>query len=388
MIQTMSSSRYDEIIDKVSKNIQYYEAALEDNKYFLVLANGDMINLTFPRNNLSHILGVHTSKLKTADIVKTTSSYETLKKLADSDLTYMGIQNTNNSFDISSLFSDYIDAKLEVFSDILKIRTDDMYCVVKYCSERSYTTSEEKENSNYFIIRRINKKYSVLGIVKNDNYTNYVPVTSRLFDNLDDLREFLGKITPNQEVTYPCSLRVDNYNKQYNAKYFTRLEDKLEYNKTLKDLAFRFNAIPSTNRDFLAIIENSLNNRQKINNNSSILNLIKESITSGNLIDKEEVKQRLDDAQIPSELEELIDACNDLTYSNCTNNESVGNSYSSIQNENTSLKQKLEELKKEILQLKEETNRLETENTGLKETNRSNYQKLKILTDAFESIKH
>ncbi len=89
MSQTISINRYNEIIEKINELIKYYEKALENNKYSIKLANGDNINLTFPRNHIAHLLGVHTDKLKTAGIVSNNSSYTILKKLANNNLTYI-----------------------------------------------------------------------------------------------------------------------------------------------------------------------------------------------------------------------------------------------------------------------------------------------------------
>lgn len=388
MVQVINSSRYDEIIEKLKSKISYYEFSLEDNKYFLGLANGDYINLTFPRNNIPHLLGIYTDKLKAANIVRGNSStYDILKKIVNEDLTYMNIKNTNKNFDISGLFSEFIDNKIDIFIDILKVRTDDMYCIIKYNDDRTYTTGEERENSDYFIIRKHDKAYSVLGIVKGDNYNNYVPVTARYYNNYDELREFLNKIAKNQEVTYPYTFRIENYSKEYSRKLNSNLDNKLEFNRNLKDVADKYGAIPSTNKDFITIIEKSLNNKQKVNNNSSILGLIRENIVSGNIIDKEEVREILDDSRIPMELELLIDACNDFICSRATPNKDVNNSYSSIENENTSLKEQLQELRQEVLSLKETKNEIEDENTRLKNENNSNKQKLKVLTTAYEQIK-
>lgn len=381
----MNITRYNEIIEKLKSCVKYYDNVLQNDKFYLGLANGDSINLTFPKNHIAHLLGVHTDELKSAGIINTSSSYDILKKLINDDLTYISIKNANKNFDFNSLFSEYIDSKIEIFNDILKVRTDDLYFVIKYISSRTYTTGEEKENSDYFIIRKHSNGLSVLGIVKSTGLNNYVPVTSRLFKTHDELDVFLTKVIKNQEITYPYTFRVENYGSKFSANGYTSLDDKLKYNKILNYISSRFDAIPSNNRDFITIIEKSLNSRQKSYNNTSILNLIKENIKNGNIIDKDEVSQILDDSKIPDDLESLIDACNDFICSNC-NNEYTNNSYSSIQNENTSLKEQLEKLKQELLESKKENSELTIRCADLEEANNSNSFKLKILTDAYKSI--
>lgn len=388
MIKAINSSRYDEIIDKITVRIGYYEKCLEYNKYILNLANGDSITLTLPKNHIPHLLGVYTDKLKAAGIVRNNvSTYNVLKKLINSDITFISMKNSK--FDVNTLFSEYVDEKIETFIDTLKVRYGDIYCIIKYSSDRTYTTGEEKENSDYFIIRKHDKKYSALGIVKSDkeNTKEYLPVTSRLFNNYEELKEFLSKVAKNQEITYPVNYRIENYDKSFSSKGFATLEEKVQLNKTLKEIADNFGAIPSTNRDFMATIDRLLNNRQKSNNYTSILTLIRDAIIQNNIIDIEEVRQILDENEIPSELQSLIDSCNDLMCSNHYNSTSIDTSYSSIQNENITLKEKLEAMKKELLELKSKNASLENENIVLKESNESTSKKLKVLTDAFESIR-
>jgi hypothetical protein len=387
-MKTIDLNRYDELIEKIKYRIKSYEIALSNNKYYIGLANGDIINLTLPKNNIPHLLGINTDLLKTAGIIKKDMSpYDILKKLINYEITFNDMKKTYTNININDLFSEYIDSKIKIFNDILKIRSDDIYCVIKYRSDRSYTTGEEKENSDYFIIRKHEKKFSVLGIIKNEGYNNYVPVTARLYNNYDELREFLNKVAKNQEITYPYSFKIENYENFFSTKGYTHLEEKLELNKNLKDIAYKYGAIPSTNKDFIVILERTLNDKQKTNNSSSILSSIKDSIISKTIIEKEDIKQMLNDEEIPKELEQLIDASNDLICSNQDNDKPINNSYSSVQNENTKLKEELESLKKELLELKERTTKLEEENTNLTETNNNVTQKLKTLTDAFESIK-
>ena len=383
----MNVTEFENIINQLKEKIKYYESTLEPNKYYLGLANGDNINLTFPRNNIAHLLGVYTEKLRISNIVKSNiSSFEILKKLVDSDITYFTIKNTNSCFDISSLFSEYVESKIEIFSDILKVRIDDIYCIIKYRTDRTYTTGEDMENSDYFIIRKHDRKYSVLGIAKNGPRNDYIPVTSRIFNNYEELREFLSKTSKNQEITYPASFRIENYDKNFDKNFYATLEEKLNFNKTLKDVSIKNDAIPSTSKDFILLIEKLLNSRQKFNNQLSIINLIKDNIQNGNIINKEEIKQLLDD-EIPSEIETLIDACNDLVCFNLVNCESIDVSYSSIQNENKKLKEELENMKNSLLELKKLKKTLEEENKKLKELDNIKTKKLEILTNAFEETK-
>ena len=386
-MEILSATQYEQLIEKIKKNVQDYELALGNNRFYLGLANGDNINISFPKGRIPHLLGVNTDSLRAANLVRSSlPAYDILKKLTNYDLTYYDMKNRNKGYDVSYLFSDYVVEKNEIFGDVLKLRSDDIYCIIKYLTERTYATGEEKENSDYFIVRKHNGKYSVLGIVKDDGHNNYVPVTIRSFSTLDELRIFLSRVSRNQEVTYPLLFRCDNYSQEYVRNHYANLDDKYQYSKNLKDISNRYNAIPSTIKDYLFLIDKALNSKQKSNNNSSIIALIRDSISSGYIIDKEEIKERLDGESISEELDQLIDACNDLICSRFQSDESVGASYSSILNENDRVKAENEALRALLLEAQERITSLETQVQTLSEDNNGMVRKLTILTDAYKQI--
>lgn len=77
----MNYSKYEQIIEGISKNIELYEKLqLYNNQYSLFLANGDVLNIKFKNNNISHLLGVKTEYLKQSNKFKPNmNSYDSLK---------------------------------------------------------------------------------------------------------------------------------------------------------------------------------------------------------------------------------------------------------------------------------------------------------------------
>ena len=146
MENKITINEYESIIEQLKYLIKYYDLGLVDNKYDMYLANGDKIHLTFPRGHIAHLLGVYTEKLKKG--TNPEDSYKVLKKLVDSDITYFDLKKIFGEDNIGTIFSSYIDRKLETFVDTLKVRTDDVYCVIKYKTDRSYATGENTRSAH------------------------------------------------------------------------------------------------------------------------------------------------------------------------------------------------------------------------------------------------
>lgn len=109
-------------------------------------------------------------------------------------------------------------------------------------------------------------------------------------------------------------------------------------------------------------------------------------MASGSVIDKEDAIEILGDVPMPTELDALIDACNDLICQRGINSENVGSSYSSIQNENIRLKEELKAVRDELLETQAANEQLEEEVIGLRDDNIKKEKKLGTLIDAYKSV--
>ncbi len=385
MENKITLNEYESIIEKLKGLIKYYDIGLEDNKYDMYLANGDKIHLTFPKGHIAHLLGVYTEKLKKGNNPE--DSYKVLKKLVDSDITYFDLKKIFGEDNVGTIFSSYIDRKIETFVDTLKVRTDDIYCVIKYKTDRSYATGENAQNSDYFIIRQHGKKYSVLGICKGLGYNDYVPVTSRLFDDEEELEQFLEAIAKHQEITYPTYLRITNEPKSYNKAVYPSQDDKLTLSGRLIEVGNKFEAIPSNTNDSMYIIGKSIDGKQKRFNNYSILKSITDCIKNGTFIDKPAVAETFADKIIPSDISELIDASNDIICTNYGHENYEVDSYSQVKNENISLQAELEALKLTLAERDALISSLQDEKSQLIETNEKQNEKLNIYNEAFEKVR-
>ena len=352
---------FENIVNCIEKNVNYFERTLEPNRYYMNLANGERLNIVFPKSNIGHLLGIKVDGLRASGIVRIdTPIYEIIRKLIDADLTYQGLVNKN--FPVESLFSDYIAKKLEIFTEIVKIRTDDLLCIVKYYSDRTYDSTENVQNCDYFIIRKHDEEvYSALGIkLDNNNNNKYIPVTSRLFCNKKELNEFLASLKK-QEVTYPTSFTIDNYEQDYHKTFYTTLESKLRWCKFFKNLSSSYNLVPVNNNDVLFILEKFMNSNRDNDNNISVINSIVENIKNGSIIDKSYFMESLGIRFMSEEVVSLIDAINDYIYSKSSFSVSSEFSYSNLQKQLEESEEEKNKYKKELRKSQEELRKAKKE---------------------------
>ena len=384
-MKNISVQEFDSIIEALSKNISCYEKCLETNKYFFGLANGENINLTFPRSKVAHLLGIKIEKLVATGIVRMdTPSYDIVQKLINSNISYYMLKNSN--FSIDNLFSEFITDKLYIFIDLLKIRTDDLYCIIKYYPDRTYITGEDKHNSDYFIIRRHeNNTYSALGIKKErENSNRYIPVTSRFFANKNQLDDFFSMLK-NQEVTYPHTFAVENPDKAYSHKIYSKYEDKIKWCRTSKLLAEKNKLIPVNNSDTINVLDRLLNYTHEKETRESIIYSLIDSIRSGSLIDKEEIVETKE-TTIPDEIGSLIEAINDNLYSNNSNDVRGEYSYSELTNRIAELERKNSELEQVIIKKDDEISNVSEEVNRLNEQLNKTEECLNIYTEASAKV--
>ena len=388
MTKVIDSIMYDQILDKLVNSCNAYEKLIEGTRYSLWLANGDFLNIRIERGQVPHLLGVNTDLLKiAANTRKNLSAYDLLKKLVDRDITEYTIKQKGIS--LNSVFSDYIMEKLDGFVTNLKIRTDDIYAIVKYNKERAYTTGQELENSDYFIIRNINRKYYVLGVVGNDadkNFIVYQPVTSRIYEDEESFSKFLHRIMENQEITYANSFKFENYGRDFFPEHPVSLsvEQKLRVLGILNSISQKYKCIPSVSREFAFIMNKLSNSYQKINNNAAIYRALVASMENGTALSAEEITEDICDySTIGTDLSALINKCNDLV---CSKGENVKakESYSAIQQENSNLKAELEEMKKQLEEVKQQNQTLTEEKKNLEEESEKNKEIVKLFDETYE----
>ncbi len=109
----IDTAKFEEIIENITKNINLYERIqFYNNHYALFLANGEILNIKFLRNNIPHLLGVDIDYLKLSNKFKPNASYyDNLNYFLENSFNFRKLVN-EGSMSYSSMFSSYVDEKI------------------------------------------------------------------------------------------------------------------------------------------------------------------------------------------------------------------------------------------------------------------------------------
>ena len=381
--EKITKIKYDEIIENIKRCLNFYEnVGFVNNKYSLKLANGEIINIKFLMNNIPHLLGVNIDYLKTTTKFKpSNNAYENLKYFVDENYMFYRMMN-EGKIKANLMFSKNIEKKLEYFIDNIRVRTDDMICIIKYDSEKTYQQTEVSDICDYYIVRKTQEgKNLVLGLIKNDQskYPLCFPVTSRCYDSDEELDKFLTRVAKKQELTYVNILTIDNPKQiplPYHQKFIPKLEEKTKTLDIMTGLSQKYDSTISVGYALQFEINKAINEKNQQKMNMQILKEFKNYILSGNIFDNDIIEQLYGEVTVDSVTQDVINAYNDVLVSGQLNtNNDDDNTYTEITNKNKELKEELEatkrlleESKQTIEGQKEYIKKLEEENNIYKKS--------------------
>lgn len=382
---TITLEEYNKRINEIERNLNFFDKVnFPNNKFTLYLANGDLLNIRISKENIAHLLGVNIDYLRMSHLLKqNTNSYECLKYLIDNSYNfYKLIVEKKLSYD--SMFSKDIDLKLESFITNINIRTDDMYCIIKYDNEKTYQAEEIPDICDYYIIRKKENQYYVLGFILKGNIS--LPVTSRKYENYQDLELFMRRITRKQEITYPYLMKLENDDQMYSNKFFFSLEEKENTLNRIRKLAEQYDATVSVSKDFAFTINRLKATKYNTATNLNVLRLLAESVKNGDVLDITTIPEIYgDDIELEEDVSSLIKICND-TLCSTINNKTATNSYSKLSEENQNLKEELEKLRQQLSNETREKERLQMENQELMGKTNSYSEQLQVYEEAYQKV--
>ncbi len=356
------------IINMINDNIRYYEnGTYENTGYDIFLSNGDRIRLLYPKEVIPHLLGVNIPYLISKGLYKNKNFFDILKEVCSNP--YQLYQKiTNGIISYNDLFSKYVNEKNKIFKSNLSNTVHSISYICKYDSTKTFSSSENKYSSNYFIIReQEDGDIIILGIVREES-GNYKPRSSIYIQNPALDSEQLYHILHNQEICILTGINSLNYNGQL-KKHFSYVPLRIERMEGLERYCNKYDCIASVKRDYLTILK--LSNRS-YNNNEVLQDYIKriaQIMREGRAITEQEIDSLTD--CLSESMLELINSYNDLVTDSFDTDFS---SYSKLQSENKVLNQEVLRLKNEIdeannliLELREKSQELESQNIRYEE---------------------
>lgn len=359
---------YDELIEKIKENVDWYEKRnFDDREYNLTLDNGERLKICFTHKTIAHLLGINTEYLKATGIFPK-DSYDIIKQMCnDSYRLYNMINQGNLTYD--SFISDYAFEKLEGFQNICGIDVYNMEFICKYSKEFSYITGHPQLEADYFIGYRAPNGLFVIGLKKNG--PNYYPMTNRYIEyNDEESMKFLKQMLENQKITMPTVSSIFfKENGTYSRALYLDYNKKTSKIKSLNTYAKEYNATVDVSVGYSFVIEKLLKQFDSKNALFPALKSIFEKVSKRVMIDVTDIE--LEFGELPEDILCLIDNYNkslnvDISAALDEHTKQVINERDRLSEENKRYIDELEELKRELLEAKSTIANLEQENIQYK----------------------
>ena len=376
---SINIAKYNNIIEQARSCVKWFEKLdIKNNRTDLYLANGDILNVRFSEANVAHLLGFNLPYLNmTNKFKKDLSNYEKLKYVLDNSYIFQRLI-VDRKISIEYMFSDLIAQKLASFQDNLSIRTDDIYCVIKYDNEKTYQSINIPDICDYYIIRKKNSKYLVLGLVKNGKV--FYPATSRLYDDKEKFNEFMERVARKQEITYPHLLNINNPYRDYKVNDFFPLSEKEHVLNSIINISQEYSATPAVARDYAFTINKFKTVKEDKTVNLNILRLLSDCIKSGTPLDNNTINQICGTTDISGIILTLISTCNDNL---CDSN---SEKHPELETNNQVLNARVDKLESELTEEKQKNHIMEEQLNQLLEENTAYKSQLDVYDQAYQKV--
>lgn len=369
-----SKSEFDELCEKINECLSWYDKRNFDEKiYKIFLANGEVIEVVFPKKTIAHLFGIKTEYLKSTSLLNGKNSYEILKEVCnDPYKIYKMILGGHLKY--NSFISPYAQDKTDNFINNCGINDiNSIEFVCPYIKEYSFITGKQQLEGDYYICYRKSNGLLILGLKKEGRY--YHPMTNYFFDFEDDnFKEFLGQLLTNQHITMVSSIMLNNGSSD-SKKIFYDNEEKLKKVKTLRTYSEEFDARVEIDRDFVFILEKLCKLYDLNRNLDNILTYVTNAMKNKSVVNLTELLNK--GVSLPDSVVNMIKEYN-LSLGNDAP-VSVTNTYAKktkmerdkLRMEFMELQEKYNELVRSSEQINQENSELKKENQRLQQENAS-----------------
>lgn len=373
MLQINTKAEFDQIIEKIDGLVKQYENnGLHYNQYQFYLANGDRISFEMLPQYIGHLLGIRLDYLRSTNLFKNQDSYSLLKEFLDNAYSvYQNVQAGHLSY--KSIFSNYLEEKLETFENILYyFSPEEIEFVCKYDKSRTFQLGLETDYPcDYFIAKKSkNNDIYLLGLIRQTN--GYAPMTSMVFHNDELQSSKLKKLFTNQILTFIGTISVTNPVTNFRNISYMSLPIKLEKTKKLNNyIRYGTGISTDTSSECQFAVNGNIIKENKINTYKIMCQHLIKAIGNHEIFSFEQVDETIVE-QLDEEMIQLIQIYNNelcrsegnisaqVTYTDLLEQ------YKALASQVNLLKQQLDQSQLQISIYSEQIQELEKENASYK----------------------
>ncbi len=350
----------EELFKDILEIIDYVEGSkLKDRRTTLYLANKENITYCVTNASIAHLLGINTTYLVSTNLFNSKDSFGILKEMCENPYRIHKLR-TDGHLTFENFMSEHIKEKIAYFKENIKINMYETEFICAYNKTKSYYTSSKNENCDYIMVKQYEDgKVGVIYIIRNGLLC--VPMSNRIFNNMNEAQEELKELLVGQEITLLTGNTAYNVETDFKKTYYLPLNYKAEKINELKKYKNLFDCHIDVVGDYEYTLDRLASSRETYYETNNVVEEIVNSIINGKIIDR--------NLYLDSTLLSVIDACNDhICKSNSANIEGE-KTYTSVIAELAEVRQTLLKLETENKALNEQVTDLSTSNEELIKTN-------------------
>lgn len=278
----ISKYEFGQLIEKLENAVNLYKTTnyrFNENKIFL--SNNHTLEFIFKPQNIPHLLGIDIVALRNTNFIKSIKPLDMLEELIERyDGFYKKIEDGEISY--YSVFSPYIEGKIESFETVLKCNIQDIFFASEYSLPRAYLNGEKNNyGCQYYIaFKGKDDKLIFLGLKKpeSDYYYSPASIICATETSRDDL---LRTLIENQRIMLVnCINRknIDTFN-------YLKNSDKLNTLQELINLSNKYDSHLIVYSDFLHTLKKLLASYSKADDVENFILQLTLAIADGNRVD-------------------------------------------------------------------------------------------------------
>ncbi len=355
MMQINTKADFDQIIERINKLVEKYENnPLHYNQYQFFLANGDRIFFEMAPQYIGHLLGIRLDYLRSTKLFKNQDSYGLLKEFLENAYSvYQNIQAGHLSY--KSIFSEYLEDKLETFETILYYFVpDDIEFVCKYSKSRTFQLGMETDYPcDYFFAKKDkNNDIHLLGLIRQENA--YAPMTSMKFHSDERQVSKLKHLFTNQILTYVSSILITNPVTNFRNQTHMILQCKLDKIKNLNTLSHYGTGISiDISSECQFAVNGNIIKLNKINTYKIMCQQFAQAIENHEIFSLEQIDETMQE-QLDEEILQLIQIYNNEICMD-KNNNSAQTTYSELLEQYKTLSKQVASLNEQLQSANEQS---------------------------------